>query len=208
MFALYAPVIAHLYYLVHVRVVLSGRWVRLWETAGFLWMIFCPCQSHLHCWNSSPFGLVATSVCKFSHTWHNARTLCVCVCVSLLCFALSILSVTLSRWGHLCDVWAWRGGIGPYGLWLDLWCTLWRFVHSLIKQAAACANVAKSNIYKYLLNCLICLWETFTGQLMTFSLSLRRYKSILLTWVKGFCHSWCVVVSFHVLWLQTHLHKV
>lgn len=36
MCTVYAPLTENSYYLFHVRVMLSGRWIRLWETAGFL----------------------------------------------------------------------------------------------------------------------------------------------------------------------------
>lgn len=102
----------HLHYLFRVRVVLSGRWVRLWETAGFLDDILSlPEPSALLERLSFLSSRMGRYICLriLSHCWHDA--LCGArVCVSVM----TILSPTLSRWGHLCDVW------GQYGLVLSV----------------------------------------------------------------------------------------
>ncbi len=72
-------------YLFHSRVVLSGRWVRLWEAAGFLDDILSlPGPSALLDQSSFLNSRIGRYICLriLSHCWHS--TLCVCVFSLLL----------------------------------------------------------------------------------------------------------------------------
>ena len=124
----------HLHYLFRVRVVLSGRWVRLWETAGFLDDILSlPEPSALLEQLSFLGSRMGRYICLriLSHCWHDTLCVHVCVCVCVcVCVSVSL------RWPFwvlhfqgediLCDVWGQYGPALSGILWfmvkcIDLW---------------------------------------------------------------------------------------
>lgn len=167
----------HLHYLFRVRVVLSGRWVRLWETAGFLDDILSLPEPSARLEQLSFLSSrMGRYICLriLSHCWHDAHCVCTCVCRCDDHFESYTFKVRTSV-RRMRSIWS--GAKREDGvLWfmvkcIDLWfskekglrlgmrcgANLWGFIYCLINQAAACAFVAKCNISKYL-NCLKCLW--------------------------------------------------